>query len=95
MIRKNTIKGNNSSNNDLNLANDKVDPEGEELIEEKISFADRIIIQHDAPWKSVFDVVILFLVGYSCISSLYYVAFVSPSNIIHIIFDWVVEFAFY
>jgi len=34
-----------------------------------------IIIKHDATWKSVFDVVILLLVGYSCISSLFYVAF--------------------
>lgn len=43
----------------------------------------------------MFDVVILLLVGYSCISSLYYVAFISPQNLIHIIFDWIVEAAFY
>ena len=62
---------------------------------EKIPFKERIIIRHDAPWKSVFDVVILLLVGYSCITSLYYVAFISPVNLMHIVFDWVVEAAFY
>ena len=56
-----------------------MDEESEEEVE-KIPFKERIIIKYDAPWKSVFDVVILLLVGYSCITSLFYVAFVSPTN---------------
>ena len=43
----------------------------------------------------MFDVAILLLVGYSCISSLFYVAFEQPSNIVHVVFDWVVEVCFY
>ena len=39
--------------------------------------------------------IILLLVGYSCITSLFYVAFISPQNTLHIIFDWIVEAAFY
>ena len=54
--------------------------EEESFEEEVIPFKYRIIIKHDAPWKSVFDVVILLLVGYSCITSLFYVAFVSPPS---------------
>lgn len=38
---------------------------------------------------------ILILVGYSCISSLFYVAFDRPENQIHIYFDWIVEANFY
>lgn len=62
---------------------------------EKIPFKERIIIRADATWKSVFDVVILLLVGYSCISSLFYVAFDRPENIVHVVFDWFVEACFY
>ena len=67
----------------------------EEIVAEKIPLKERIIIRHDAGWKSVFDVVILLLVGYSCITSLYYVAFISPVNFFHVLFDWIVEAAFY
>lgn len=69
-------------------------PKDEEQVE-TIPIKERIIIKHDATWKSVFDVVILLLVGYSCISSLFYVAFDQPSNIVHKVFDWIVEAAFY
>ena len=41
----------------------------------KKSFKDYIIISADSKWKSFFDIWILFLVGYSCFSSMYYVAF--------------------
>lgn len=60
----------------------KVEQEEEEEVEEEvIPFKYRIIIKHDASWKSVFDVVILLLVGYSCITSLFYVAFISPPSL--------------
>jgi hypothetical protein len=35
------------------------------------------------------------LVGYSCFSSLFYVAFAKPANAFHIALDWVVEAHFY
>ena len=38
---------------------------------------------------------ILLLVGYSCISSLFYVAFDMPTNPVHVAFDWIVELCFY
>jgi len=41
---------------------------------------DKVIICSESKWKSIFDIWVLFLVGYSCIASLYYVAFSAPSN---------------
>lgn len=71
------------------------DSEQSERPTEKLPFKERIIIRADASWKSVFDVFILFLVGYSCITSLFYVAFDGPSHILHRAFDWIVEVFFY
>ena len=39
------------------------------------SFKERIIIKQDAKWKAIFDVFILFNVGYSCVTSMFYAAF--------------------
>lgn len=50
---------------------------------EKRSLSDKIIIDADSRWKSIFDVSILFLVGYSCFTSLFYVAFGQPTNKFH------------
>ena len=56
---------------------------------------DRIIISPEkSSWKGFFDIFILALVGYSCIVSLYYVAFGTPSNTIHWIWDKMVEIFF-
>lgn len=55
----------------------------------------RIIIDMDSSWKSIFDVVILVLVGYSCFTTLYYVAFGVPTNKWHIAWDLLVEYMFY
>lgn len=46
-------------------------------------------------WKSYFDIVILLLVGYSCFSTLLYVAFGQPDNRLQIAFDQTVEIMFY
>lgn len=75
--------------------NQSAEDQQEEEPVEKIPFKERIIIRADATWKSVFDVAILLLVGYSCISSLFYVAFDMPTNYVHIVFDWIVEVCFY
>jgi hypothetical protein len=50
------------------------DEEDEEEAEKK-PFKERIIIDMDSGWKSKFDVAILLLVGYSCFTTLFYVAF--------------------
>lgn len=42
---------------------------------EKKTWKERIIIPHDSKWKAIFDVFILLLVGYSCVISVYYIAF--------------------
>jgi len=58
-------------------------------------FFNLLIINADAKWKSFFDIWILLLVGYSCFTSLYYVAFDRPSNKLHRQFDSLVEYFFY
>ena len=53
------------------------------------------IIHPDTKWKSFFDVWILMLVGYSCITNLYITAFsVEKESSDEIIF-WIVEVFFY
>lgn len=61
----------------------------------RIKFVDRIIINSDNKIKSFFDVWILILVGYSCLSSMYYVAFSRPRDKFSIWFYHVIEFHFY
>ena len=56
---------------------------------------DRIIISSTNRFKSFFDVWILLLVGYSCLSSMYYLAFAKPTNEVHIYINWVIEAHFY
>jgi len=62
---------------------------------ERRSFKDRLIISSENKFKSFFDVWVLVLVGYSCITSMYYVAFTKPSNRFHILWDDIVEYHFY
>ena len=59
------------------------------------SFKDRLIISSENKYKSFFDVWVLVLVGYSCVTSMYYVAFSKPTNKIHLIWDEIVEYHFY
>jgi hypothetical protein len=54
---------------------------------EKGSWQDKIIISTDSAWKSYFDVWILMLVGYSCFTTLFYVAFQQPTNRYHLAWD--------
>lgn len=55
----------------------------------------KYIIHPDAKWKSYFDVFILLLVAYSCITNLYVTAFsVEKTKSDDIIF-WIVEVFFY
>jgi hypothetical protein len=60
------------------------------------SFKDRIIISCENPYKAVFDIIILLLVGYSCVTTVYLVSF-NPE--IHhgdftYYFDQIVEYSF-
>ena len=52
---------------------------------------DRLIIPENSQLKAIFDVWILLLVGYSCFTSVFYVAFDSPSNLGQQVFDFIVE----
>ena len=67
----------------------------EEEEEEKKPFVERIIIDLDCGWKQKFDVTILLLVGYSCFTTLFYVAFGQPTNMFHLAWDLLVEYTFY
>ena len=62
---------------------------------EKKSFKDRLIISSENKFKSFFDVWVLVLVGYSCITSMYYVAFNKPTNKLQLLWDDIVEYHFY
>jgi len=53
------------------------------------------VIGLDSRWKSYFDIIILFMVGYSCFTSIYYVAFSMPTDQANTIITWVVEGFFY
>ena len=46
------------------------------LEEEKKTWKERLIIPPEAKWKSVFDIFILILVGYSCIINIMLVSFI-------------------
>ena len=54
-----------------------------------------MIISSDNPFKSKFDVFLLFLVAYSCIISLYNSAFTPSTHPFAITWDWIVEGFFY
>ena len=54
---------------------------------EKRPFVDKLIISSKSSWKSYFDIMILLLVGYSCQSTLLYVAFGQPTNPFHLGID--------
>ena len=56
---------------------------------------DRFVIGIDHPIKSKWDVFILLLVAYSCISSMYMVAFEPSKQEAWVIWDWIVEGCFY
>lgn len=47
----------------------------------KQSFAEKIIISSENKYKAIFDILVLIFVGYSCVTTLYVVAF-NP-DIIH------------
>ena len=56
---------------------------------------ERIIISANSRWKAIFDMMILLLVGYSCITSMYYAAFSTTDDPIIILIDQIVEFFFW
>lgn len=41
---------------------------------------DYLIMSENNKWKAAFDVAVLLLVGYSCFTTMYYVAFAQPTN---------------
>jgi len=75
----------------ITIKKDEAKPAGNS----KKNCKDMLIISSDNRYKSFFDVWVLMLVGYSCFSSMYYVAFSKPTNAFHIIFDDIVEVHFW
>ena len=59
------------------------------------SVMDYFILAADNPYKSKFDVFVLVLVGYSCITSLYNAAFTPLAQPGIVVWDWMVEGFFY
>lgn len=86
--------------NDLDLFNTQSDSELNEeqmslISESSYNCFDMMVISHDNPYKSKFDVCLLILVVYSCISALYNSAFLPSRNIYFVVLDWAVEGFFY
>jgi hypothetical protein len=52
----------------------------EQEIKENKSWKDKLIISEGNKYKAVFDVFVLFLVGYSCVTSVYYASFNENHN---------------
>jgi vacuolar-type H+-ATPase subunit I/STV1 len=50
---------------------------------ENKTWKQKIIIRTSSKWKPIFDIFILIFVGYSCITTLYYIAFDEPNNTLH------------
>ena len=48
----------------------------EKIEENVLSWKERIIIAPEAKWKSIFDISILLLVGYSCIINIMFVSYI-------------------
>ena len=62
---------------------------------EKMNFFHKFIIHPDAKWKSVFDVFILVLVLYSCITNMLFVTFPIKNDLLQVQIFWCVEGCFY
>lgn len=79
-------------NNNWNILGDdnKVNKDSE-IKSEKQSIRERIIISANSKWKAIFDVMILLLVGYSCVTSMFYAAFTTTNNFVLNTMDQIVE----
>ena len=78
----------------MSLLGNTHDMKEEVEVKETKSFINRLIISHDSKWKKVFDFIILFWVGYSWFSTVYYAAFGDPATIGLIVFDYMIEVLF-
>lgn len=83
-----------SHSDDINSSNDHEVRLGPPTKRKK-NCKEKLIISWDSGWKSYFDIAILLLVGYSCFSTLLYVAYGTPTNELHKAFDDFVEYMFY
>lgn len=79
-------------NNNWNrlLGEDKVNKDNEPKNEQR-NIKERIIISANSKWKAIFDVVILLLVGYSCVTSMFYASFSTTDDFVINIIDNIVE----
>jgi hypothetical protein len=93
-LAKTKLDEQESNNSEVDESSDSHSEEDDSNVE-KGSWQDKIIIGSDSAWKSYFDVFILVMVGYSCFTTLFYVAFQSPNNRLHLVWDQAVEIFFY
>lgn len=81
---------------DATLVKNNVSEQDLEKLSKDKSFKDRIIISCENKYKAVFDILVLILVGYSCVTTMYLVSF-NP-EIVHgdftYYFDEFVEYTF-
>ncbi len=75
------------------ISNVEKNPTEQESKENK-TWKDKLIIAENNRYKAIFDVFILFLVGYSCVTCVFYASFTETDNQALITFDYVVEFLF-
>lgn len=70
-VRKNRNSGNKKTSNDDKAENSN-----------NMTWKDYIMIEPDSRKKALFDVIVLFFIGYSCVTSVYNVAFnfAEPQN---------------
>ena len=64
-------------------------------LKKKKSCKENMIISLESRWKRFFDIFILILVGYSCFTSVYYVAFSTPTYDYYLLLHYSVETFFY
>jgi hypothetical protein len=88
------MKQQNAGSNRKYKMNTIMDTRAQKNLTQGKSWKDYIIIPHNSWWKPVFDIIILLLVGYSCVTSMLYAAFQSPSNTHILLFDEIVEYLF-
>ena len=75
------------------VSNVEKNPSEQESKENK-TWKDKLIIGEGNKYKAIFDVFILFLVGYSCVTCVFYAAFAETTNEALITFDTCIEFLF-
>ena len=73
-----------SLDNRMRKQKDKLE---KERLEREKAWYQKLIISSDNKYKQIFDVFVLLLVGYSCVASMYQVAFVNEITFTQMVID--------